>query len=158
MTVTKNCWGWFDFGKSSEHEESLYQNGTRIVPEYLIWYRKSGKKFSETSGQDSVGRTEYFDEASAFQYNPEVKCQNIWWKSSIFETWMSQREIQPTLFYCFDMKRNCPSRTCLSKTTDCFKQPSILPSCFGTLASVFEINQIFDFAGGFYIFTDCLPT
>ena len=108
LTVTKNWWGWFDFGESSEHEESLYQNGTRIVPEYQIWYKKSGKKFFEISGQDSVGRTEYFDEDSAFQCNWEVKCQNMGWKSSVSETWMSQSEIEPTLSYCFGVRRNCP--------------------------------------------------
>ena len=117
----------------TQNMKKVYTKWYQILPEYIIWYKKSGKEFSEISCQDCVGRTKCFDEASAFQYNPEVKCQNIWWKSSIFETWMSQSEIQPTLFYCFDVKRNCPSGTCLSETTECFKQPNILPSCFGTL-------------------------
>jgi hypothetical protein len=94
LTVTKNWLGWFDFCQSSEHEESLYKmvlNFTRIYS--IIWYKKSGKEFSEISCQDCVGRTKCFDEASAFQYNPEMKCENIWWKSSISETWMSQLEI-----------------------------------------------------------------
>lgn len=147
-------WFWPELWTWRKSIPKWYQ----MLPEYLIWYKKSGKKFSEISCQDCVGRTECFDEASAFQYIPKVKCQDIWWKSSVSETWISQSEIQPTLFYRFDVKRNCPSRTCLSETTDCFKQPSILPSCFGTLASVLWNKSNLWFCRWIYVFKDRLST
>jgi hypothetical protein len=117
--------------------------------------QKSGKKFSEISCQDCVGRTECFDEASAFQYNPEVKCQNIWWKHSISEMWMSQSDIQPTLFYCFDVKEIVHQDLVCPKQRIVLSNQAFYHHVLELLQVFFETDQIFDFAGGFYIFTDC---
>ena len=137
MTVTKNWWGWFDFGKSSEHEESLYQNGTKLYQNI-----KFDTKSQESNFLRPLVRT--LLEEPSILVRPLHSNTTQKWNAKIsggrvpfLKGGMSQWEIQPTLIYCFDVKRNCPSRTCLSKTTDCFKQPSILPSCFGTLASSF---------------------
>jgi hypothetical protein len=72
--------------------------------------------------------------------------------------WMSQSDIQPTLFYCFDVKGIAHQELV------CPKQPIVLSNqafyhhVLELLLMFFEKDQIFDFAGGFYIFADCLST